>query len=114
VGGRRHPEKLKLDDDALIRETYADLKELISLPDTPVFSRVLRPDHGIPQLEIGYPKLLSWRNKLLSQNTGLYICGFGWEGIGINDMTKSAKKVAESIAAGSTAKGEAEVKGVYF
>jgi oxygen-dependent protoporphyrinogen oxidase len=114
VGGRRHPEKLKLDDDALSRETYADLKELISLPDTPVFSRVLRPDHGIPQLEIGYPKLLSWRNKLLSQNTGLYICGFGWEGIGINDMTKSAKKVAESIAAGSTAKGEAEVKGVYF
>jgi oxygen-dependent protoporphyrinogen oxidase len=114
VGGRRHPKKLELPDDVLISETYADLKQLINLPDPPVFSKVLRSNHGIPQLEIGYPKLLAWRNKLLSQNPGLYVCGFGWEGIGINDMTKSAKKVAETIAAGETAEGDAEVKGIYF
>jgi len=75
---------------------------------------VLRPKHGIPQLEIGYPKLLAWRNSLVNNNQGLYVCGFGWEGIGINDMTKSAKKVAESIAAGKTGAVETEVKGVYF
>ncbi len=98
----------------LIRETYADLKQLIHLPDPPVFSKVLRPDHGIPQLEIGYPKLLAWRNSLIGINQGLYVCGFGWEGIGINDMTKSARQVASAIAAGITAKGETEVKGVYF
>jgi oxygen-dependent protoporphyrinogen oxidase len=114
VGGRRHPEKLELSDDVLIRETYADLKQLIHLPDPPVFSRVLRPAHGIPQLETGYPKLLSWRNSLVNNNQGLYVCGFGWEGIGINDMTKSAKQVASAIAAGISAKGETEVKGVYF
>jgi oxygen-dependent protoporphyrinogen oxidase len=114
VGGRRHPEKLELPDDVLIRETYADLKQLIHLPDPPVFSKVLRPNHGIPQLEIGYPKLLEWRNSLVENNQGLNICGFGWEGIGINDMTKSAKKVAEAIAAGTTAQGKTEVKGVYF
>lgn len=114
VGGRRHPEKLDLPDDVLIRETYDDLKQLIHLPDPPVFSRVLRPEHGIPQLEIGYPKLLAWRNSLVNNNPGLYVCGFGWDGIGINDMTKSAQKVAEAIAAGETAKGEDEVKGVYF
>ncbi len=114
VGGRRHPQKLELDDDVLIHETYADLKQLIHLPDPPFFSRVLRPDHGIPQLEIGYPKLLAWRNSLIHQNRGLHVCGFGWEGIGINDMTKSAKKVAGAIADGSTAEGEMEVKGIYF
>jgi oxygen-dependent protoporphyrinogen oxidase len=114
VGGRRHPEKLELPDDVLIRETYADLKQLIHLPDPPIFSKVLRSDHGIPQLEIGYPKLLEWRNSLVENNQGLNICGFGWEGIGINDMTKSAKKVAEAIAAGTTAQGKTEVKGVYF
>ena len=114
VGGRRHPEKLKLDDDVLVRETYADLKQLIHLPDPPVFTRVLRSDHGIPQLEIGYPGLLAWRDRLVEGNRGLYVCGFGWEGIGINDMTKSAKQVAAAIAAGISAKGETEVKGVYF
>ena len=114
VGGRRHPEKLELSDDVLIRETYADLKQLIHLPDPPIFSRVLRPDHAIPQLEIGYPKLLSWRNSLVKDNPDLYVCGFGWEGIGINDMTKSAKEVATAIAAGIAAKSKTEVKGVYF
>ena len=114
VGGRGHPEKLELPDDVLIRETYADLKQLIHLPDPPVFSKVLRPAHGIPQLEIGYPKLLKWRDILVNNNQGLYVCGFGWEGIGINDMTKSAKQVASAIAAGISAKGETEVKGVYF
>ncbi|KPK27704.1 MAG: protoporphyrinogen oxidase [Desulfobacterales bacterium SG8_35_2] len=114
VGGRRHPEKLELDDEVLLQKTYDDLRQLIRLPDRPIFTKVLRPDHGIPQLEIGYPKLLAWRNKLVESNRGLYVCGFGWEGIGINDMTKSAKKVAAAIAAGITAKGETEVKGIYF
>ena len=58
VGGRRHPEKLELDDDVLIQKAYADLRQLIHLPDPPVFTKVLRSDHGIPQLEIGYPGLL--------------------------------------------------------
>ena len=114
VGGRRQPEKLELPDDVLIRETYADLKQLIHLPDPPVFSKVLRSDHGIPQLEIGYPKLLAWRNSLVDNNQGLNICGFGWEGIGINDMTKSARQVASAIASGISATGKTEVKGVYF
>jgi oxygen-dependent protoporphyrinogen oxidase len=114
VGGRRHPEKLELPDDVLIRETYADLKQLIHLPDPPVFSKVLRPVHGIPQLELGYPELLNWRDTLVNNNQGLYVCGFGWEGIGINDMTKSAKQVASAVAAGISAKGKTEVKGVYF
>jgi len=114
VGGRRHPEKLELNDDALIDKAYADLRQLIHLPDPPVFTKVLRPAHGIPQLEIGYPRLLDWRNRLVTENPGLYVCGFGWEGIGINDMTKSARQVAAAIAAGVAAKGETEVKGIYF
>jgi oxygen-dependent protoporphyrinogen oxidase len=52
---------------------------------------------------------------LLRQQAGLHVCGFGWEGIGINDMTKTAQAVAEAIVAGrDEATGQAEVKGVYF
>jgi len=114
VGGRRHPEKLELDDDVLIQKAYDDLRQLIHLPAPPVFTKVLRSNHSIPQLEIGYPKLLDWRNRLVVHNPGLHVCGFGWEGIGINDMTKAAKQVAAAIAAGRSATGETEVKGVYF
>lgn len=114
VGGRRHPEKLKLKDDVLIQKAYDDIRQLIHLPDPPVFTKVLRSDYAIPQLEIGYPRLLEWRNRLVAQNKGLHVCGFGWEGIGINDMTKAAKQVAAAVAAGGPARGESEVKGVYF
>ena len=47
--------------------------------------------------------------------SGLYLSGFGWDGIGMNDMIKSAKKAAEAIqAGGQTAQEEAKVKPVYF
>lgn len=116
VGGRRHPERLQLDDNTLIREAYQDLKQLLNLPKPPSFARVLRPQGGIPQLEKGYPALLKWRNDMMKEEKGLYVTGFGWEGIGLNDMIKTAFRVSEAIKLGEQDGGEenAEVKKVYF
>jgi oxygen-dependent protoporphyrinogen oxidase len=44
----------------------------------------------------------------------LHLCGFGWKGIGINDMVKEAQRMAQRIAAGTTGQDKAEIKGVYF
>jgi oxygen-dependent protoporphyrinogen oxidase len=114
VGGRRHPEKLELDDDELIRRSYEDLRQLMDLPDPPCFSKVLRTAHGIPQLEMGYPQLLAWRAAQEKEFTGLHLCGFGWWGVGINDMVKAALQVATAVAEGRTRESTAAVKGVYF
>ena len=115
VGGRRHPEKLDLSDSELVEQAYGDLKQLIHLPEPPCFTRVLRPSHGIPQLEAGVLRLQAWRTKLMQELPGLFICGFGWHGIGINDMTKTARQLAAAIArGGSAAMDPATVKGVYF
>jgi oxygen-dependent protoporphyrinogen oxidase len=114
VGGRRHPERLELDDNAMIEKVYEDLRQLLVLPEKPSFTHVMRPRAGIPQLEDGYPKLLSWLDKVHKQK-GLHLCGFGWHGIGINDMTKEAKKVADNILREARSQqGESEVKKVYF
>ena len=62
-----------------------------------------------------HPRLLEWRKEIELRQKGLYNCGFGWDGIGINDMTRSARRVAEAIVAGGRAEAEkAAVKGVYF
>ncbi|MCI5212520.1 MAG: protoporphyrinogen oxidase, partial [Candidatus Electrothrix sp. ATG2] len=114
VGGRRHPERLELADKELVEKVYDDLKQLIDLPEPPVFSRVLRPKWGIPQLEEGYPSLLEWRNTLHESKDNLHLCGFGWQGIGINDMHKQAWIMAKRILAGYQEEQGAEVKGVYF
>lgn len=114
VGGRRHPDRLELDDETMISRVYEDLSQLLALPEKPCFAHVMRPRAGIPQLEQGYPGLLSWLEKI-HENKGLHVCGFGWHGIGINDMTKEASKVAENILRDTRpGQSEAEVKKVYF
>lgn len=115
VGGRRHPERLELSDEELISRVYDDLRKLIPLPEPPCFSRVLRGDSGIPQLEMGYPALLTWKDSLEQKLDGLHLCGFGWGGIGMNDMMKTAKAVADRIlrrVGGERQKPE--VRPVYF
>lgn len=116
VGGRRHPERLKLDDDTLIKEAVQDIQQVLNLSDPPMYTKVLRPRVGIPQLEKGYPSLLKWRNSMMQEEKGLYVTGFGWEGIGLNDMIKTAFRVSEAIKQGEQDHGEeqAEVKKVYF
>lgn len=115
VGGRRHPEKLDLADDELVARVYDDLGRLMALPATPLYAKVLRPEGEIPQLEMDHPALLQWRQRIEQTWNGLYICGFGWEGIGMNDMAKMAARTAEALSAGRGRDGaNAPVRPVYF
>lgn len=114
VGGRRHPERLELTDTELINAVCEDLGELMELPNAPIFARVLRPEAGIPQFEAGYPDLLAWRRQIHAAMNTLHITGFGWQGIGINDMTKEAWKAAKRILTMQLEEEEQEVKSVYF
>ena len=114
VGGRRHPERLELADDELITRVYEDLRQLMDLPEPPRFAAVLRPSSAIPQLEAGYTGLLAWREAVHAGVAGLRLCGFGWTGIGINDMVKEARRAAEAICSPAAGTGGPEVKGVYF
>jgi oxygen-dependent protoporphyrinogen oxidase len=115
VGGRRHPERLELDDATLTAKAFADVREILRITKDPVYAKVLRPDGGIPQLEQGYPGLLKWRDSFLATHPSLEICGFGWDGIGINDMIKHATRAAERLITTSPSKNAgSELKGVYF
>ncbi len=101
VGGRRHPERLSLDDETLVNMVLQDITRLLPLSREPVFYKVIRSCSGIPQLEDGYIQLLEWQKQVMVDNPGLHICGFGWGGIGINDMITEARNMAETILAGS-------------
>lgn len=115
VGGRRHPEKLTLDDTTLIERSLEDVRDVLGLTGDPIYTSVTRSWGGIPQLEKGYPSLLQWRDSLMERHPSLYVCGFGWEGIGLNDMMKTATRVAASIQTATEATSEEPVvKPVYF
>jgi oxygen-dependent protoporphyrinogen oxidase len=115
VGGRRHPEKLELDDKSLTQKALEDVRHILNLSKSPAYTTVLRSNGAIPQLERNYPQLLAWREKFLTTHPGLQIVGFGWEGIGLNDMMKCASRAAETVISSSTATQHgADIKGVYF
>jgi oxygen-dependent protoporphyrinogen oxidase len=114
VGGRRHPERLDLSDEELCRRVFDDISQLIELPEKPFFTKVLRPKAAIPQLEMDHPALLAWRRQLCAENNGLFVCGFGWDGIGMNEMVKSAKKAVNDLKEGTASASKAKLKPVYF
>ncbi|MFO7691102.1 MAG: FAD-dependent oxidoreductase, partial [Cryobacterium sp.] len=115
IGGRRHPERLVLDDQTLTQKALADVRKILHLRGEPAYTTVLRSSGGIPQLEKNYPRLLAWRENFLATHPGLQIVGFGWEGIGLNDMMKCASRAAEAVIAASTGTQQAaDLKGVYF
>lgn len=115
VGGRRHPERLELPDEELIGKVYEDISKLMNLPEPPVFAKVLRSSGAIPQLEMDHPALLSWRRSIERKMSGLHICGFGWDGIGMNDVIKSAARTVEAVVEKRHADtGSAPIKPVYF
>ena len=114
VGGRRHPERLDLDKETLTKKALKDAKEILGITKDPVYTTVLRSDGGIPQLERDYPMLLEWQKTIQEEDKNLFICGFGWDGIGLNDMMKSGTRVAEALITSSGKKYDAELKGVYF
>ncbi|MCL2457739.1 MAG: protoporphyrinogen oxidase [Desulfobulbus sp.] len=113
VGGRRHPERLECTDEELIEAVWDDLRRLMTLP-RPIYAAVLRPASGIPQLEAGYAELLRWRGEVQAAHPDLHLCGFGWKGIGLNDMIKEARRIADAIGAQTSEETTAEIKGVYF
>lgn len=115
IGGRRHPERLQLGREELIARALADVQEILAITAQPAYTTVLRSNGGIPQLEQGYPRLLARRDELVSNHPGLHVCGFGWEGIGLNDMMKTASRVAAALrTATAGSRGDAEIKKVYF
>ena len=115
VGGRRHPERLDLDDQTLTRLALKDVQQILSIREKPTYTTVLRSESGIPQLEQHFPALLKWKQESEKKHKGLHICGFGWGGIGINDMIKDGTEVAVNITTPAPPEGsEPEIKGVYF
>ncbi len=115
IGGRRHPERLDLDDRTLTAKAFDDVRDILDLPRMPAYTAVLRSNGAIPQLERNYPRLLAWREKFLAARPGLHICGFGWEGIGLNDMMRHATGVAAALQRDAKPiRIGSELKGVYF
>jgi oxygen-dependent protoporphyrinogen oxidase len=97
VGGAHDPEAVELEDAELTRIVREDLSHVMGIIAAPVFTRVVRHPHGIPQYTLGHPARLRKIRSRLESHPRLSVAGNSYAGISVNACIEEAPSVAEAV-----------------
>ena len=76
----------------LIRDVLAELKELTGLSTAPLFTRMTRWNGAMAQYSLGHKKRVAEIRERADLHPGLHLAGNAYEGIGIPDCIRGAKR----------------------
>jgi len=99
IGGARNPEIASQPKEKLISLVSSDLKDLLDINASPVFSHHKYWEKAIPQYPVGYDRYLSLMGKIEEQNPGLFLQGNFRGGVSVPDCITSAFETAQKILA---------------
>jgi oxygen-dependent protoporphyrinogen oxidase len=97
IGGTRYPAFANLPSNQLIDLTMADLRELLGVKGSPIFSHVSLYPRAIPQYNVGYGRYRDRLNEIESQAPGLYFAGQYRDGVSLADSIVSGFNIAERL-----------------
>ncbi|MCB9550778.1 MAG: protoporphyrinogen oxidase [Myxococcales bacterium] len=98
VGGRRHPELLGLDDEALVGVVRAELASIFGANlAAPGFSRVVRWPAAIPQYELGHLDRKAAAEAAVRGLPGLWLGGNALYGVSLADCVARAEALPEIV-----------------
>lgn len=96
MGGSKHPEVLRLDDQALTQLVRDQLKSIFGLTAEPIWSGVARWNEANPQYDVGHFQRMDQLEALCPE--GLLLCGSGFRGVGIPDCVRQGQATAQAIS----------------
>jgi oxygen-dependent protoporphyrinogen oxidase len=96
VGGGRQPHLTQLTPPELIALVQAELSELLGVSGNPEFTHVKVWERGIPEYPVGH-HLVQRRLRLTLEESGIFLAGNAWDGIGVNDCVAAALPRARSL-----------------
>lgn len=99
AGGAVRPEVGDWDDDRIIETVVIDAARILGDEVSPEFVEVARHVPGIPQYEIGHLEWLGSIDRLVGEEPGLHLTGWGYRGVGVAHLATDAVRVATEIAA---------------
>jgi oxygen-dependent protoporphyrinogen oxidase len=85
------------DDRTALSSVLDELREMTMLTGEPLFSRVYRWPQSMAQYTVGHRARVSVIEARLKVNTGVYLAGNGYEGIGIPDCVRMGRRLAEQV-----------------
>ncbi|WBM79416.1 protoporphyrinogen oxidase [Cryobacterium breve] len=100
-----------LDDTTLVAQVHAELVEALGVTGRPTTHHIERWPLGMPQYVVGHQGRLDTADRELAGLPGVHLTGSGYRGVGlascIADAERVARRIAESIAAGTIAAAQA-------
>ncbi len=100
VGRSNDQDWLQLSATQLIDGVRADLKETMGINAEPEFVEITRCLRSMPQYPVGHRERLAKLNeRLKEQMPGVWLCGAGYEGVGIPDCVQQGRTAAERVVA---------------
>jgi oxygen-dependent protoporphyrinogen oxidase len=98
VGGARQPDLASSGDEQLTGSVLNELRPIMNLKGEPVFRRITRWEHAIPQYNMGYQEVLQAIERFEQNFRGAFVCSNYRGGIAVGDCVLNAEKTANLVA----------------
>lgn len=99
AGGARDPRALELSDGELIDRSMRALRPLLGITGSPLLTRVYRWNRASAQHNVGHPARIATIDRILKEQSGLFLTGSGWRGVGIPDCVADGRATGGQVAA---------------
>ncbi|MGG1555525.1 protoporphyrinogen oxidase [Paenibacillus ferrarius] len=115
IGRAGEQEWPSLSDGELVELARRDIRKLLGIEASPLFSEVTRLMHSMPQYPVGHlEKLADFRAKLSAAMPRVWVTGAGFHGVGLPDCIRQGKEAANALVdrIGSSAKANSAKEAV--
>lgn len=96
-GGKLNENLMTLSDEHLTASALSELRQILSIDGSPLFSTVKRWSRRMPQYTVGHSQRIQDFEKTVSNIPQFYASGNFFSGVGIPDVIEKAKKTAERL-----------------
>ncbi len=100
LGGAGREHTLEKSDQELSTLALFELRKLLPISKSPLFSRVFRFDKASPQPRVGHLVRARELREKLAVHNGLFVIGNGYDGVGIPSCIRAATETAKKIVVG--------------
>jgi protoporphyrinogen/coproporphyrinogen III oxidase len=86
-------------DDELLEIARRELRDVLGVTASPLFSRIFRWDRAMPQYTLGHLERVRRIAECLHAHPGLFLAGSAYRGIGVPDCISTGEDAAGRVAA---------------
>jgi len=97
IGGRKNQSVANQSNHELVNTVSTDLRELLGIRGSSVFTKVTHWNHAIPQYEVGHLDRIDKIDTLIGSHSNLHMIGNWRDGISVGDCIDNGKALAERL-----------------